>query len=404
MGRVAKYKKIKSFDPFSKKKKKTNNHTASSESGDVIWGLGDTGRKVKQRSRTAERLHAKKNKSKKNLQQQQQQQQQRRRPSREDGKEERNDGFDLPPSSDQDEFDLADLMGSVTKQVNTNGMLLDTEPVTDIMVATGPAASAAISSNVVQEKDMPASNSSHETTNVAFSSSTSSSSSKMGNTAELAAATTTSTGWNKNNIDDDTKVARLLKLDQQVLLPTTNQSWAASSSSLLRLPGESKRAYHKRTKVETRNVILQSTMTTLQRNTEKLQKKKEFLNLKKKHPKNKQGRKRSFNDSDMTEYNDVDVEGDGDYLDNDDPVRFGEQAERPPTFRQLPRGAQSKKKNKFQQNALPAHNHHQHQHHQNTESSKTVSAKEMELFQRKVQAQYAAVRVKRRQAGEGFHL
>jgi hypothetical protein len=85
------------------------------------------------------------------------------------------------------------------------------------------------------------------------------------------------------------------------------------------------------------------------------------------------------------------------------PFDFGEQAERPPTFRQLPHGAQFKKKNLFQQNTLPAPHHHHHHHHI-TESSKTASGEEMELFRLKVQAHYATVRVKRRQAGEGFDL
>ena len=51
MGRVAKYKKVKSFDPYSKK---NGGNVDLSKVG--VWGLGDNGRKAKKRSRRAEVL------------------------------------------------------------------------------------------------------------------------------------------------------------------------------------------------------------------------------------------------------------------------------------------------------------------------------------------------------------
>mmetsp|Transcript_24381 Transcript_24381/g.36171 ORF Transcript_24381/g.36171 Transcript_24381/m.36171 type:complete len:290 (-) Transcript_24381:219-1088(-) len=82
MGRVARYKKVKSIDPFSK------NGSVMSD----VWGEGDNGRRKKKRSRTALNLHAKKRKDV-NLDQ----------------------GFDLPPA-DGDDFDMNDLVGSLKKK------------------------------------------------------------------------------------------------------------------------------------------------------------------------------------------------------------------------------------------------------------------------------------------------
>jgi hypothetical protein len=376
MGRVAKYKKIKSFDPFSKANKK--NQGSRLGNGDVIWGLGDNGRKVKQRSRTAERLYVKKNKQNKNHHQQQQQQ--HNRLSGVDGnknkaKDDRNGGFDLPPTSQQDEFDLADLMGSVTKEVVTEVMSLNDEP---SAAASTVATTTSSLSNAVPNKNLETTKVFPETTNSAVN--------------------------NKTNVDDETKVARLLKLDRQVVL-SPNPS--LTSSSLHRLPGESKRAYQKRTRLETRQIIHQTTRN-LKRNAEKVQKKKEFLNQKKKHKKKLgQFQYDDENEKDGT----LDVISTGRRGDipggrNDDTVRFGEQAERPPTFRQLPRGAKPNKNNTKLQHVLPSQIGQQQQQHDISSATTrtTATAAEMELLRRKVQAQYASVRAKRRQVGEGFHL
>ena len=53
MGRVAKYKKVKSFDPYSSKNRGNVNLNQVG-----IWGLGDSGRKTKKRSRRAEQLRS----------------------------------------------------------------------------------------------------------------------------------------------------------------------------------------------------------------------------------------------------------------------------------------------------------------------------------------------------------
>lgn len=63
-------------------------------------------------------------------------------------------------------------------------------------------------------------------------------------------------------------------------------------------------------------------------------------------------------------------------------VKFGEQAERPPVFHQLPRGAPNK----------------------NNRKVKSSDDAALEALRNKAQAQYALIKAKRKQAGETFHL
>mmetsp|Transcript_9723 Transcript_9723/g.15925 ORF Transcript_9723/g.15925 Transcript_9723/m.15925 type:complete len:393 (-) Transcript_9723:378-1556(-) len=96
MGRVARYKKVKSIDPFAK------NNTWTSDQGDK-----STLRRAKRKSKTALRL---------------QQQKLRQRKGKKGAGSNgwgHDEGYDLPPEGG-DEFDMADLMGSVKKQVVKN--------------------------------------------------------------------------------------------------------------------------------------------------------------------------------------------------------------------------------------------------------------------------------------------
>ena len=113
MGRVARYKKVKSVDPFAK---------TSSWSSDV----GDTAcaslRRTKRRSKTAMKM--KEQKASKS----------QRRGGKKDGINNNKksggsngfgeSGYDLPPEG-EDEFDMADLMGSVKKQSAKPVLLVD---------------------------------------------------------------------------------------------------------------------------------------------------------------------------------------------------------------------------------------------------------------------------------------
>jgi Txe/YoeB family toxin of Txe-Axe toxin-antitoxin module len=165
---------------------------------------------------------------------------------------------------------------------------------------------------------------------------------------------------------------------------------ANSVKKVERFPGESRKAFERRIKSETRQMIRNEELQ--RRNPEKRQRKKEFLNKKKKI------KGKSQNDS---------GDGDDDYRGGDAGkltasdgfitgeqavarVALGDQVERPPVFNQLPRGATVKVK--------MTTNSSQHKN-----ASIAAEQKAMENMRRKVQAQYALVKDKRRKAGD-FHL
>ena len=317
MGRVAKYKKVKSFDPYSKKNR------GNLELGNVgVWGLGDDGRRKKKRSLKAEKLHARKQKL--------------RSKKKNSNKFLDDGGFDIPPS-EKDEFDMADLVGSIKKQkVDTNQLIgSSTKNETYYKIVTS-----------------------------------------SGNVANIP-----------KSDQDETKINRLLKLDQQENKKSLEQKQQAHA----RKEGESKNAYSKRTRAETRQIIKQSSTTP--KNLEKLQRKKEFL-------KNKKKRKKGGLSADFYNYDD---ENDNDDIPErkkqatDLPVRFGEQAERPPIFRQVPRGAKTKSSTstikiaeKSEKKAM-------------SEDQIEAERDAMELMRRRIQAQYRAIQSKRKDNGD-FHL
>lgn len=299
MGRVAKYKKIKACDPYSKKNR------GNLDLANVgVWGLGDNGRKAKKRSRKAELMRKKK----------------KRRTSDDDD----DDGFDLPPTN-KDEFDLADLVGSVKKEKQKNLMADASEE---------SAYKIALKGNVV--------------------------------------ATLPKTDA------DEKKVARMLNLESQ-LKEKVNKKVAESHA---RMEGESKRAYARRTKVETRQIIQKSAVI----NPEKRLKKNEFL---------KQKKNKKKGSHDITTSVDNGSDG-GSFITGERAVaevRFGEQAERPPTFKAFPRGAKAKdQKSKSASKSKGM-----------TNAQVAAENNAMELMRRKVQAQYASIKAKRKRAGD-FHL
>ena len=81
-------------------------------------------------------------------------------------------------------------------------------------------------------------------------------------------------------------------------------------------------------------------------------------------------------------------------------VHFGEQAERPPVFHQLPRGAKKSKGNVTTTTTTTGKRPGSTlQREEDIEAERQA----MDLMRRKVQAQYAAIKAKRKQAGD-FHL
>jgi hypothetical protein len=161
------------------------------------------------------------------------------------------------------------------------------------------------------------------------------------------------------------------------------------TESQARIEGESKRAYAKRTKIETRHIIQQS---TTEKNSEKIKLKKEFLNQKKKNKKSKKkGSVSTYDPNEMDDYTKHDMTLDAPA--QPEHVHFTEQAERPPMFKQLPRGAKEKgKKGKDQSKTSGM-----------TDVQVEAEKKTMDLMRRKVQAQYDVIKARRKRAGE-FHL
>mmetsp|Transcript_13648 Transcript_13648/g.28614 ORF Transcript_13648/g.28614 Transcript_13648/m.28614 type:complete len:351 (+) Transcript_13648:190-1242(+) len=350
MGRVAKYKKVKSFDPYSKKNKGNIDLTSVG-----VWGLGDNGRKAKKRSLKAKKLHAKKNLNRK------------KSAGFDDG------GFDVPPT-EGDEFDMADLVGSIKKKNDESKELLGGQ-------LSSSAATKAVSS------------SSSSDANTETDASTNKDDNNKKSKDEPYDQVLTSTG-NIANIprtdEDEKKVERMLRVDEQIKQKSEKEKQLNHG----RMEGESKRAYAKRTRAETRQIIKQSATTP--KNYEKLQKKKEFLKAKKKSKKRKGGAYSfdGYGDSNGAAYDDDDVKGNANQQ-SEAPVRFGEQAERPPVFRQIPRGAKAKKPNTITISKGKTQGMTEHQ----VEAEKDA----MELMRRRVQAQYKAIKSKRKSAGD-FHL
>lgn len=293
MGRVARYKKIKSFDPYSKQNRgRIDLETVG------VWGLGESGRKPKKRSRTAEKLRA-----------------QRKRPKTVD------DGFDAPPE-DEDDFDMNDLVGSVKKQEPT-------EAESETIVTS--AAIAVKSTSPVAPSE-----------------------------------------------EEERKLNRLLQLDQQVVEKEPEMQG--------RMEGESKRAFHKRVARETRSIIKRERMEA--HNPEKRQRKKEFLKNKKKKKKGQLSTaSRASSAAGRDDDDDELITGERAVA----TVRFGEQAERPPVFSQLPRGATKKQSSNASKSRSMS------------DSEIAAEQEAMDLLRRKAQAQYALIKQKRKAAGD-FHL
>lgn len=305
MGRVARYKKIKAFDPYSKE----NGGKVQLEKVG-IWGLGDNGRKTKKRSKTAEKLRA--NKRKRDV--------------------DEGDPFDLPPDG-EDEFDMADLVGSVKKE-----------------------------KKVVEENDV---------------------------VLNVVKASIPSLKPEKAVKDDEhVQSSKFLKIDQQI------EKKRNEAPAVKRMLGESKKTFDRRIKAETRMIIKEQRVNN--RNPEKKQRKKEFLNNKKKKKGEFTGQSSACRN---VEGGDSDVEADDGFVTGEQAaahrarestVPFGVQAERPPSFKQLPRGAVAKKRPTGQSTLSEA-------------SDIEAEKKSMELIRRKVQAQYLAIKLQRRQRGD-FHL
>jgi hypothetical protein len=317
MGRVSRYKKIKAFDPYSKQ-----NGGRVNLDNVGVWGMGADGRKTKKKSKTVQKIKAQKHLL-----------------IRKEKQDPNSREYDAPPQ-DKDDFDLADLMGTLKKE---KPVVLAEEPI--------PVR------ETIAVKSLPSKSLLH--------------------------------------IDAHEEHAhKLLKLDAQVE-PKKKVVEAEG-----RMEGESKKAYQRRVKTETRQIINRVKMD--EQTPEKRKRKKDFLDNKKKKKKGKKSAAyvgREDDDSD-----DESVEGGDDKFVTGEQaiaararatkVQFGEQALRPPTFRptMVPRGAPKKAELKSQSPDKRMN-----------EKEITAEAKSMDLMRRKVQAQYRLIKSQRKNAGV-FHL
>lgn len=297
MGRVARFKKVRACDPYSRENR---GRLVLDRVG--VWGLGDSGRKAKKRSLVAQKYQTMKRKRRKDN-------------ARSD------DGFDLPPN-EEDEFDSNTLQ--------------------------------------VQKKTKPLS-------------------------MEDVAKTKQSEREIKK---EESRINKLLKIDAQV------EPKKGPVAVPEKMPGESKNAYRKRVKAEV-SMIIREEKKQSTRNPAKKEKKKEFLKNKKLKKKGGAAAAHQYNSTDPSGYN----ESDDDLVTAERAVqarhaapKFGEQAERPPEFKLLPRGA-TKKSDEGRPSSKK----------RKAMADEDVLAEQeaMELMRRKVQAQYALVRQKRRRQ---FHL
>jgi hypothetical protein len=351
MGRVARYKKIKSFDPYSKK----NNGRIDLEKVG-IWGLGADTRKAKKVSKTVEKIRARKNSSQKKL-------------GTKRGEGRRAVSAPNPHVLDaaygEDDFDLSDMVGSLKKEA---------PPVVEPAAVSALPVPSPASRNLV-----------------------SSAKSGSATAADLSDSTDPAHDRPISAEVEEERLLRRLKLDKPAPAP---------SQSTARMPGESKEAYKRRSALEVRRIIRQNRMEQL--NPEKRQRKKEFLNNKKKKNKGGSGgSKQQPASSRWSAQDQEDEEGGRRRYDDDDAslsdrrtetrVVFGEQVEAPPVFRQRPRGVDAPK--------AAAADAGKNSAKRRLATPQDIDAEQeaMEQIRRKAQAHYSLIKARRRQDGE-FHL
>lgn len=338
MGRTARYKKIKSCDPYSKK------NGGKVSLGTVgIWGLSDNGAKPKKRSRTAERMRQEKiNRRLKR---------QKHAPIDQSVFKRGGSGLDRPPSDNEDDFEMADLQGSLSRQKpafqdldekNTSSLLTlkkSSKPTNDDSDRDDDDTFKPPEKDVIDRKEM------REARDIL------SKSSAAGN-------------------------------------DPGNKKGAARIAD--RLANESKNAYNKRVKAETRQIIKQQKVSDM--NPEKRLRKKEFLKAKKQKKKGKGNQATANNPNNFSNRYDQQNDSDNDRRRQcaEDTPHFTVQAERPPTFHSLPRGASAKKKATGN-------------HKISTDKDVQREQADLEKMRQQVQAQYAIIKAKRKRDGD-FHL
>lgn len=327
MGRTARYSRVKACDPFSKR----NGVKGASMDKVGIWGLGDNGAKPKKRSRTAEKLRAEKNERRLRRQK-------RVNPN---AVAVNNNARGSGGGDDffEDEFDMKDLQGTLSRQKPKSNPLFDKH---DSSLLTLKSSKSAAAGDDDGEFKIP-----------------------------------------KQDVIDRKEIkeaSQLLRKD-----PIAKKK---EVTKMGRQESESKRAYNKRVKTETRQII--TTQKIREMNPEKKQRKKDFWKAKK--LKKKGGKSGAAGGAGQAGYDNDDYDSDDGYRQEPEEQRnvFQAEPQRPPTFKTLPRGAVSKKAVEGKKKMT-------------TDKVVKQEQKNLERMRMQVQAQYAIIKAKRKQAGD-FHL
>lgn len=315
--------------------KKTKAFDKKHQGGEYVWGSTSFAKK-KKRSQTAERHHNKKSK---------------RKGYAEVG------GFDLPPG--KDDFDLADLVVKKQKKRKLDEDLKTPSNET-VIPSGGVKPSTKISSDKV----------------------------KIGNKVVSCAI--------PQSEQEEKKMVKSLNLDHK----TGKSSIDVRKQSTIegRRQGESMNAFKRRLKEETEMALANdyknkksADVTEDPDKLTKSQRRKEYLKKKKM----KKTSAAKFDDGDDFPSSSTRQTSDDGFITGEQAVArvsFLEQAEQPPVFKQLPRGAKEKSKTKKD-----------HKGKSLDEAKIKAEQNAMEAMRRKVQAQYAVIKAKRRQEGK-FHL
>mmetsp|Transcript_11286 Transcript_11286/g.21109 ORF Transcript_11286/g.21109 Transcript_11286/m.21109 type:complete len:352 (-) Transcript_11286:62-1117(-) len=351
MGRVARYKKVKACEKV---------YTGD----EYVWGTKFSV-KNKKRSATAENHHQRKLK---------------RKGYHDDG------GRDLPPDG-KDDFNLSDFVVKKEKKRRPeDGLAPFKHPTVVPSSFSAGTSDGPVKPQAIVKNDKV----------------------KIGNTIVQCSIP----------LDDreEIRAAKLLKIDPKTGKSTSKQN-ARQVSIEGRRKGESMNAFHRRLKEETVNALAENYRKQREpqdeAQMEKIQRKKEYAKMRKLKKKGKLvGRRDAFaeDDEDDDDYyfdskrrtNNAD-DSDGFITGEQAAARasFLEQVEEPPVFNQLPRGAVNKSKLRMASASVKS----------NSKGSRRMDEDDikaeqtmMEIMRRKVQAQYAIMKAKRKQEGSSFHL
>lgn len=341
MGRVSKYKKLKSCDPYAKKK-------GNGSHGDFgVWGLGDNGRRTKKRSATA--LAMKKAKHKRRA----------KAKGSATGPDGDDDFFDAPPAGG-DDFKLDDIVGSLRRE---NKQRLDH----GLTGADERGAQQAVISSAATRCCIPQTE--KEEARIARILRVNSASSKNGvsssNNGDTAA---------RGRMEGESMRAfdRRVKDETRMILKGVLKEGNKGSAN------DRKKEFLRNKKLRKKNCFKMSSYGADNELTgaSGIDNAGGFLTG-----------ERAIAAAAATHSG----------------SRFGDQVERPPVFTQLPRGAKVSKKTK--KRSSPEENEKGSSSGKKRMDEQQVEAEQraMEIMRRKVKAQYALVKAKRQKAGD-FHL